>query len=70
MDTILKEIYRFNAMSIKILRTFSTKLEQIILTFTWNHKRARITKVMLRQKDKAGGITCHNNQNSMVCAQK
>jgi len=39
INILLKAIYRFNAVPIKLAMAFSTELKQIISQFVWNYKK-------------------------------
>jgi hypothetical protein len=57
MAILLKSIYRFSAIPIKIIMTFLTEIEKKILKLIWKHKRPQIDKVNLSENSNTRGIT-------------
>ena len=62
MSMLLKAIYRFKAIPIKIPMMYFTELKQIFQKCLWNHIRPHIATVILKKKSKGGGITLPNTK--------
>ena len=71
----LKAINRFNVIPIKFPMTFFYKTGSKIFKLLWKHKRSQTVKIILKNKNGAGGIIVsdfrllqnYSNQNSTYC---
>ena len=60
MYILPKAIYRFSAISTQTPMAYFTELEQILQKCIRNHKRPSTATVILRKKNKVGGIMLPN----------
>jgi hypothetical protein len=70
MAILLKEIYRFSIIPIKIPTQFFIELERSICKFIWNNKKPKIAKSVLKNKRTSGEITIPDLNLSVISLTK
>ena len=60
MSVLPNLIYRFNAIPIKTPASYFVDINKLILKFIRRGKRARIANIVLKTKNKVGGLTLLN----------
>ena len=58
--TLLKLIYRYNAIPIQMLATFFIDIDNLFLKYIWKGKGPTIAKTIFKRKKEGGGITLPN----------
>jgi hypothetical protein len=61
MAILLKEVYRFNTIPIKIPIKFFTELERTNCKFIWNNKKPWIAKTIINDKRPLVESPCLNS---------
>ena len=57
MAVLPQLIYRFNPICIRIPAGFFVEIDKVVLKLIWKFKGSRIAKIMLKKKNKVGGLT-------------
>ena len=60
MSILLNLIYIVNDVSIKIPASYFMNTEKLVLKFEWKGKGSRIANTILKEKNKARGLTLSN----------
>ena len=56
VSIVSKQVYKFNAITIKIPKMFFTNEEKCILKFMWKLKGRRVSKTILAMNHRVGGL--------------